>query len=194
MANDDKQTLTNADLRAAFMTGWWHEKGAITRGEAEAEAMRRWPDPLKWVKVGSGQEYAVHDGALVRRAETPPHNTDVIWTLADVRALASLLPREPVTITDAMVEKALDGFVSRASYKNGMRAALEAVAADLAAPAPTAQPPKPQWWAVVHEDEIRDFATAVEQCGLLNRNLTPCPWRVVALAEVPDVSDTEAQR
>jgi hypothetical protein len=196
MSDTTERTYTAADMRAAYMAG---QACDHTTGAARAEALRRWPDPeppepeRRWVRVGSGQEYSVEDGCLLRRSSTPPHDKDVIWTLDDISALASLLPRVPVTVTEEMVEKAMRAYWDRGHHgvTEAIRAALSAVASDLAQPVHACQHTA-QWWGVVSDRQeagfhlvTRDFAQAVEHCGLLNQKAQS--WRVIPLAEVDHV-------
>jgi hypothetical protein len=147
MANDDKQ-LTNADLRDAFWQGCAYREANGPHVTAVAEALRRWPDPRPTVKY-EGVPYRLSDdgGAIEVLMDDggPPSWWARVYPVDKFRALASLLPREPVTVTHAMKETARTAFARVAyddrcmsgqelwsNHLHAVDAALEAVAADLA--------------------------------------------------------------
>jgi hypothetical protein len=136
MANDDKQQLTNADQRDAFWQGCAYREANGPHATPVAEAMRRWPDPRPTVMVQGHRVRLTEDGAGFEHFPWgDAHCIPTKVTIADVRALASLLPREPVTITEEMVFRARRRYEDAANTPTslaGIRAAVAAVAADLA--------------------------------------------------------------
>ena len=211
---DNKKRYTLADLRLAYADG--AAKWGAYRDHAEEEAARAFPDPeppepeRRWARVSDYDEYArTDDGRWMHRPANRAMGGECESALVTdryVRALASLLPREPVTVD---LDNLTDRFMGEARFKatqggEGLamawrtaRAALEAVAADLAQPA--AQPPKPQWWGVVRTDgsDAWSMYRSAEKAKNVMQAFAPAArgkYHKVALAEVPDVSDTEAQR
>jgi hypothetical protein len=143
---DDKQTLTNADLRAAYVVGAQCGRHP-DMASAEAEALRRWPDPRPTVEHNNALYRLTPDGDRIEGTDLlkDPERWIAIHHVDKFRALASLLPREPVTVTHAMKETARTAFARVAyddrcmsgqelwsNHLHAVDAALEAVAADLA--------------------------------------------------------------
>ena len=168
-----------------------------TRGAAEAWARHNIPDPeppepeRRWVQTARDWETCRGAEGMwwTRRVGgtvvTPAGLTDTYVT-----TLASLLPRAPVTVTEEMVEKATSAYLSgRGSLvQTGIRAALLAVASDLAQPVHACQH-KAEWWGVVDCTgkclAVRDSAEAKETRKHWDEvYYKAAPHRVVGLAEV----------
>lgn len=139
------------------------------------------PAPEPQTVTTSGWTYRVLDGVL--HVQTPDGWREAKITVADVRALASLLPKRE--LTDEIVRRAYFAW-RQAAYLSGMeaiRAALLSVWDDIAAPAF-----KPQWWAVVTADGKSGmcFDTPDDAQEMARRWYATGSLRlVVALAEVP---------
>jgi hypothetical protein len=190
----DEKRYTLADLRLAYADG--AAKWGAYRDHAEEEAARAFPDPEppeRWVHLSSDILAALCDNGVVtgRSHDAPDDECEVIvQTIDDVRALASLLPRVPVTVTEEMVEKAMRAYWDRGHHgvTEAIRAALSAVASDLAQPVHACQHTA-QWWGVIDNKGSRvlfvDEAEARKSAARWNRNVPDdAPHRVIPLAEV----------
>lgn len=158
---------------------------------AEAEALARWPDPepeLRWVQADDtpGTEVALKDGAIVRRwADGRSVRPWLYLSKSDVDLVRSLLPREPVAVTDETVRKAYDTWYNAPAGSEAFRLVAEAVAADLAGP--VGEKPKAQWWGVVIERAGGRLPDVYPTRVLAERAALSFPGsRVVGLAEVAD--------
>lgn len=135
------------------------------------------------------ETYRVPPGGRCLEQRTPTGWEPVV-PVDVVRAVAaSLLPREPVAVTEAMVEKAWDAFCEHPPRVGAMRRALLAVAADLAGP--VGEKPKATRWAVV--DNKNNYVTmpskeqAIAAVERWDRNIpSDAPHRVVGFAEVAE--------
>jgi hypothetical protein len=191
MSDTTERTYTLAEVRAAVV-------GAlVNEGYSETEAMGRakyaYPDPeppepeRRWVTNCDGHEDSRDPSGKWwwRAPGSPVHVYPSKYTDEFVRALASLLPRVPVTVTEEMVEKAMRAYWDRGHHgvTEAIRAALSAVASDLAQPVHACQHTA-QWWAVVRRDGrsvwgvYRSEGEAATACDNIVHH------RVVALAEV----------
>lgn len=212
MSDTTERTFTLAEVREKERLAYRDAKleDGFSLASAARLAGHRFPDPeppepeRRWVtlepeKYGRRIDVAREadgtwlwkwiENGMTRGPEPGVHYlTDEV-----VLALASLLPRVPVTVTEEMVEKAIKTFEQHGvgvfiPVRWIIRAALSAVASDLAQPVHACQH-KAKWWGVVSDRQeagfhlvTRDFAQAVEHCGLLNQKAQS--WRVIPLAEV----------
>lgn len=163
----DEKTYTLAEVRVlqreAYRRACLNESMSYDR--AEELARTAYPDPeppepeRRWVETAH-QTYCARDpdGSWWTRSEDG--KVFRAWQYGDVlvAALASLLPRVPVEVTEAMLEKAkLEYWAYKATEKGWhdhfLRAAVEAVAVDLAQPVTICQH-KAQWWGVIAPNTI----------------------------------------
>lgn len=188
-----EKTYTLAEVRAAFKRG--ADYGASSFGIPDVEKVARdcYPDPepeRRWVKMINSYEHTRNPDGTWRARYIDGPEFDAGLTDERVAAIASLLPRVPVEVTQEMVMKAKRGYLNDlGDLDNSLHAALSAVAADLAQPVATCQH-KAQWWATVsdsgeHGIFHRNKAEAEDRRSSYDQHYPDCaPHRVVALAEV----------
>jgi hypothetical protein len=197
MSDTTERTYTLAEVRVmqreAYRRACLNESMSYDR--ADELARTAYPDPeppepeRRWVMTWDDKEIARDpDGTWwcrrygkvkLQEGATDEH----------MRALASLLPRVPVTVTEEMEAKAFRAYMtSEDGVWAGIRAALLAVASDLAQPVHACQH-KTKWWGVIDNKGSRvlfvDEAEARKSAARWNRNVPDdAPHRVIPLAEV----------
>lgn len=192
-----------------------HEKAALAADLAAAatkhrEQVEREEAARPTVPIGQAVFRLSADGTRFEARSIDP-KYDSGWRVSEyhdveqVALLASLLPRKPVEVTEAMVEKAVEAYrqdVQLHGYLGdpspAMRAALSAVAAGLSAPVAVAAPTlgEPDGYVAKRRSSVVD-CMSLASARLHARRLTDeSSWLgeygVYALHRVPDETEGAA--
>jgi hypothetical protein len=203
----DEKRYTQADLRLAYVAAATRWGAGSLDAERQARKVYPDPEPERPTVEHEGWHYRLSDNGKhienTSHRDNPPRWVPV-YPVGRILALASLLPRVPVTVTEEMVEKAAESAYNARNYgetwasaqvdvkrlwRGDMRAALLAVASDLAQPVHACQHRATRW-------EVRDrhgFSVpqfpdrkSAENLASIYDHDWPekAPHRVVNLAEV----------